>query len=99
MPYTLVILSGAVNSTPDVSFVQNAARCAQKIAAAYEDVIFTQPTTTAKTETTPTTETTTATGITTAASETSTGSALTDTTAFPAEPAQTEATAKGADGA
>ncbi len=93
MPYTLVILSGAVNSTPDVSFVQEIARCAQKIAAAYEDVIFTQPTTTT------TTETTTTTGTTTAASETSTGSALTDTTAFPAEPAQTEATAKGADGA
>lgn len=91
MPYTLVILSGAVNYQPDVTFVQNVARCAQQIAACYEDMIFTQPTTTT------TTETTTTTGTTTAASETSTGSALTDMTAFPAEPAQTETTAEGAD--
>ena len=59
MPYTLVILSGAVNYQPDVTFVQNVARCAQQIAVCYEDMIFTQPTTTTTTTTTGTTTETT----------------------------------------
>lgn len=58
MPCTLVILSGAVNYKPDVSFVQNVARCAQKMISAYEQSLFETTTTTTTTTTATTTETT-----------------------------------------
>ena len=70
MPCTLVIMSGAVNSVPDVSFVQKAARCAKEIIACYEAELAAQ---TAETTTTTTTTTTAATAaaVTTTVSEAS----------------------------
>lgn len=67
MPYTLVILSGAVNYKPDVTFVQNVARAANKLANAYAVSIRPPETETTVTETSDTTETTTTAADTTAA--------------------------------
>ena len=58
MPYTLVILSGAVNYKPDVSFVQNVARAANKLADGYAISLRPPETITTTTTTTTTTETT-----------------------------------------
>lgn len=87
MPCTLVILSGAVNYKPDVSFVQNLARCAQKIMLCYEAELFAETTTTTTTTTATTTATTTTTAAATASEpETAAQTAGTE----PADAGQTE---------
>lgn len=92
MPYTLVVLSGAVNYTPDVTFVQNVAHCAQHLAEAYADELRRAETTTTTTETTETT----------AATETAVLAPVTETAAVPtvtesADTTETHTQTEGAD--
>ena len=99
-PYILVILSGATNYTPDVTFVQNVASCAQEIADAYAASLTTTTTTTTTTTmtttTTTTTTTTAATTVTTSITAPIAASSDTETETTAVYPAQiTEAAENG----
>jgi|GEM_PF-3707703 len=88
-PYILVILSGATNYTPDVTFVQNVASCAQEIADAYAaSLTTTTTTTTTATTMTTTTTTTAATTVTTSITAPIAASSDTETETTAVYPAQ-----------
>ena len=82
VPCTLVILSGAVNYKPDVSFVQNVSRTAKAMIDCYAAQLHAETTTAAETETAQITTTETA-AETAAAEQTETAAAIPETTALP----------------